>query len=414
MNNKLELTSFEHLDLRLAMLVSNQNRLSGSLEILRPPDSNQDFRSHVETSHRIIVEIQRLFESSFEQPWSSKDTDLNGPGQQLKDLGWMEELQTALNKAAVLADSLRQLPSVSWQQFESFGFFLCHWVASFRESDRYASTWWRQQHENRIRPLRGYLQSVVDDLSLQAQLEEVVGQLLYVLSLIRYSQQSLENCQDRQQLILMMVRCNECAQGVLAQMEDLRQAARASRTDLREALSWSSCALKLDIRRVLKSDLHHLDAEVNSNTCYDRLDRAIGILLNGFDHTVRHLLNSFDPTFDGDGLLGDLQEQYRKACLLRKGLQSLRVAVEGVEKSPSGNALSSLQQAIQGFTGQAFTSLYRRDRRVIEEFSHDVDASDPQEMAFKAHQFQTFLATLLGEVRNRNVFSQFEQPSFVS
>ncbi len=414
MSNPLELTSFEHLDLRLAMLVSNQMRLDGSLEILRPPDARQDYRPLVETSHNIIQEIQELLDSSFEKLSLPLDKRLNDQEQQLNNPDWMEELQTALNQAAVMADSLRRLPSVSQQQFESFGFFLCHWVTNFRKSNRYASTWWRQQHEKRIQPLQSSLHSVVEDRSLQAQLEEVFGQLLYVLCLIRYSQQLLKTCRDRQPLILMMVRCNECAQGVLAQMEELHQAASTRNADLKEALSWSSCALKLEVRRVLKGDLRHLDAEINSNSCYDRLDRAIGILLNGFDNTVRHLLNSFDPNFDGSRFLGDLREQYHKSCLLRDSLQNLKIAVEGVEESPSDKSLSSLRQSIQDFPEQAFASLYRRDQRVIEKFSRQVEASDPQGLGFKAHQFQSFLATLLIEVKNRSVFSHFEQPSYVS
>lgn len=407
MNDTLELTSFERLDLRLTMLLSNQKRLEGAQEILQPPDYNEDFSPHLETSHRIILEIQQLLEGSLESPQGLF-------GLHLPKLDWFEELRQALERAGLLAESLRRLPSVSLQQFESFGFFICHYVNSLRESNSYASTWLRQQHEKRIRPLQGSLQTITTDPSLQARLEEVFGQMLYVLCLIRHSQQALESCRDRQQLILMMVRCNECAQGALAQMEDLHRSAISSRADLGEILSWSSCALKLEVRRVLRSDLYHLDAEVNSNSCYERLDRAIGILLNGFDHTIRHLLSSVDPDFDGDQILGNLNDQYQNSCQLRDGLTSLKEAAKGVEESPSGKALDSLRQAIQDFTDQAFNSLYRRDRRVIEEFSRQVDATDPEEVAFKAHQFQTFLAALLGEVKNRNVFSRFEQPSMVA
>lgn len=393
MSNALELNSFEQLDLRLAMLVANQQRSEGAQGILQPLDSDQDYRPHLETTRRIIQEIQQVFESSAEEP--------------------PDELLQVLNRAAVLAESLRQLPSLSLQQFESFGFFICRWVKSFRESHRAASDWRRLSREERIRPLRGSFQAV-DDRSLQGRLEEVFGRLIYGLCLMRHSQQALETCQDRQQLILMMVRCNECAQGVLAEMEKLQRAAGASRTDLGEVLSWSSCALKLEVRRVLKGDLHHLDAEVNSDSCCERLDRAIGILLNGFDHTIRHLLNCFDPAFDGGGILGDLREQYREACRLREGLEALKEAVKKVEESPSQRTRARLRQAVQGFAGHAFPSLYLRDRRVIEEFAQQVEDSEQQELPAKAHQFQTFLSTLLGEVKNRSIFAQFEQQSFVA
>ncbi len=407
------LTFFEQLDLRLAMLVAHQNRIGAELEIVRPVDIGQDYRPQIETSSELLQQLRSLLDGYPEEIGSPtallESTDDVSAGA-FPQTG---EAAAALRKAENLADSLLQLPYLSADQFDSFGFFVCQWVRSYRTSPSYVRMRRESEHPQRVLPVRGSLQSIVRDRRLQKGLEDVFAQLLYVLSLIRHTQQVLD-ARPRQQLILMMVRCNECCQSLITKMEQLQHDTGSGCLDLKDMLSWSACALRIELNRVLKGDLHHIDAEPDRNDCYDRLDRATGILLNGFDQITRQMLSRFEPEFDGGGLLDDLRQKYVETCRLRDRLSGLQSLALQMERSPSTETYGRLLHGMKAFERNSVPLLYRRDRRLFEQFSRELRDIRLADYAFVSHRLQIFLSTLLTEVQHRNVLAHFEPAALAS
>lgn len=397
------LSSFEELELRLSMLLVHQRRLGTQSKILSSAPPDHDYRPQFEISLQILQQSRELFGDSRRTFDFSRFRNLERRAS-LSDR--VEEIVGALDNAETLAQSLLDLPRLSRDQFDSFGFFVCRWISGILESRDY-SAHQQQEREKRILPVQGDLRSAIEDRSVVGKLEDVFKQLLYVLSLIHYTQSFLDKPADREHLILMIVRCHECAQRVLGKMEKLREPVRQDHPELEEVLEWTSSALRFELSRVLRSDLRHLDAESSVNTCFDRLDRATGILSNGFDQTVRQLLQGVDPSLDGSGLLEDLRARFDEVSRLKGELEDLVEKARKLEKHPSSEALDSFKQGLDDMKEQSFHLLYRRDRRTFEEFLEEFETVDNQDSRFWVHRFQVFLATLLGEVGNRSVLVQF-------
>jgi hypothetical protein len=416
MSKSVERTLFERYELSLSLLRIHHQRLGIPSEILSPPEDHANYREQVRISRRLIRDLKNLsgwilaVHDGQEPVRRVRFGSLNGKQSAAQSsvslTRRVRQFDQAMTKAERRCDTLLSASYVSQREFDRLGLFVCRTVARLRCSQGYCGL---KRHSRRRDPaphrLRSSIQAAVRDRMAQKTIRRLCYRVIGLARLIEYAEITLRSQPDRSLLTLLMVdsyyRCRE----LFLSFEDAKRFLDPE-SRLRQSLSFALSALRLEAGRSLKKELHHLDEEPEADRFYDRLERAIGILRNGLEQTLRQLLEAMGSPHQVRDLLDDPQQRrQQESDHLVDDLQQLRRLVQRLQESGPESHWDAFLQRLQLFKERSLYSLYHQDRQAVERFEEELRQCPPKARAFHSHRFQIFLTTLLAQVHNPDILT---------
>ncbi len=416
MKNNGELTLFERFDLSLSMLVSLHQRLGVPAEILRRAKPGADYRPQLCISKDLLREVRHycgLMEEVFSDERQFYQSESTHPDLEATAVdGAVRELRqfdSRVGKWHERAQSLLGLPSLSQEDFDEFGLAVDRGIHDFKKSECFEELKSHSSPERRLGPLRGVLRGRVRDRIIRQRLEEVLIQTLYVTDLIRHVLFLLFSNVSPARLTLISVHCYYECRSFFVRVDDLRRF--LPRGDiLYGSLEMAASALRMEATRALKRELLHLDAETDSDAFLVRVERALGIVHNGFENALRNIAQGLDPAFDIDRVLDDPRLKYQEASNLVTDVGRLQERTRQLEQVPSEKNSAAFRSSLDLFKENSVPALFGADRRAFRKFEEELQNSPPESMKFVLHRFEVYLSTLLAQIRNRGVLARTQRP----
>ncbi|MEE8586953.1 MAG: hypothetical protein V3T83_19095 [Acidobacteriota bacterium] len=416
MSKSVERTLFERYDLSQSLLRIHHQRLGIPSEIIAPPEDHANCREQVRISRRLIRDLKNL--SGWILAVHDEQTpvrpvqvgSLNGRSSTSSDTISLTRqvrcFDQALTKAEKRCDRLLSASYVGQRDFDRLGVFVCRAVARLHKSRSYSDL---RRHSRRSdqapRRLRGSIRAALKDRIVQRRIARLLCQVIGLARLIEYAEITLRSQPDRSLLTLLMVHSYYRFRRLFMEFEDVKRFLEPD-SRLRGTLSFAVSALRLEAGRSLKKELRHLDAEPEADLFYDRLERAIGILRNGLEQTLRQLLEGIGSSQQVRDLLDDPQQRRQQESVhLVEDLQLLRRLVQRLQDSGPESHWKAFLERLQLFKKRSLYSLYHQDRQAVERFEEELRRCPPEARAFHSHRFQIFLTTLLAQVHNPDVLT---------
>ena len=175
-----------------------------------------------------------------------------------------------------------------------------------------------------------------------------------------------------------------------------------------EVLDGMSFALRHEVKRVFEDDGEEssdYDSPVVMNA---KLGDRHRVLTNCLQQSIITLAQVFDPRLDGRQLFNNSKARLKQSLILCKDLWGLSNLVKRAERESSDITLSQVIHRIDAFRTTSLNYLMYRDWGQFDRLAREIDTAMLEQLdcAPILHKLSTYLETLLGQVKNRQVLAE--------
>ena len=172
--------------------------------------------------------------------------------------------------------------------------------------------------------------------------------------------------------------------------------------ELSETLDGIAFAINHDLQRVFENQQ---DENSTAEAVVGRLFRAHDLLTNCLQQSTISLAITFDRDLDGTKLFDNSDMRYRQSIRLCEDISKLLELVEACSGDREKPVFAQLSSRIELFRRESLEFLMYSDWPQFESFCEKIQITDAPELESVLHQFQCYLDTLFGQIRNRAVLA---------
>jgi hypothetical protein len=178
--------------------------------------------------------------------------------------------------------------------------------------------------------------------------------------------------------------------------------------NLFEVLDGMSFALRHEVKRVFEDDGEEspdYDSPVVMNA---KLGDRHRVLTNCLQQSIITLAQVFDPRLDGRQLFNNSKARLKQSLILCKDLWGLTNLVRRAERESSDSTLNQVIHRIDTFRTTSLNYLMYRDWGQFDRLARELDTAVREQLDCgpTLHKLSTYLDTLLGQVKNRQVLAE--------
>jgi hypothetical protein len=172
--------------------------------------------------------------------------------------------------------------------------------------------------------------------------------------------------------------------------------------ELSETLDGIAFAINHDLQRVFENQQ---DENSPDEAVVGQLFRAHDLLTNCLQQSTISLAITFDRDLDGTKLFDNSDMRYRQSIRLCEDISKLLELVEACSGSREEPAFARLSSRVELFRRESLEFLMYSDWPQFEAFCEKIQMTEGAELESVLHQFQCYLDTLFGQIRNRAVLA---------
>ena len=160
----------------------------------------------------------------------------------------------------------------------------------------------------------------------------------------------------------------------------------------------------MELKKVFQKELVDFAGLSEREVIYIRMEDSHGILKEAFQQGIVTLLQSFDGSLQGREVFPDFVTKREQSRRLLGDLVGLHATVGAMARAGDFEALFKVTRRIEQFEQSSLRLLMYKDWNDFETFQGEFRACrNLKNFQFVVHRFETFLATLIEEVRKRSV-----------
>jgi hypothetical protein len=319
-------------------------------------------------------------------------------------------LREALDDVHVVLCELVQLPRVPLASFAAVGRLI---VREVRRSDLLALLL-----DKKFKPIHDRISNpaIVEAIRKASPRERkhVALVFLELIRLVRYleyaSPERLREA-DRKHAVLVFSLVTAEARQLMAWLDRAVLPTLERETPLAQIYDAFVYSIPMELRKVVNTELLDLAASRQVESVKARVENSHGILRDCFQQSVVQLVQVFEPAVRGEEIFPGFSEKLEQSVRLRDGLARLVLAVRRFRKAQDAPGAEGLREEMARFYDGSMRYLMYRDWVGYEGFFIEVlKCSNLAALEPIAHRLETFLVTLLREVRKRSVLQDVPSP----
>ena len=172
--------------------------------------------------------------------------------------------------------------------------------------------------------------------------------------------------------------------------------------ELSETLDGIAFAIDHDLQRVFEE---RQGEDAGAQVVVGQLFRAHDLLTNCLQQSTISLAITFDSGLDGTQLFDNSDMRYRQSIQLCEDISKLLELVEACSGNREEPAFAKLSARVEQFRSESLEYLMYSDWPQFESFCEKIRLTETPELESVLHQFQCYLDTLFGQIRNRAVLA---------
>jgi hypothetical protein len=381
-----------------------QEDVRTSLEIIRDLKQMAQAISDRESAHASETESYMIFLGEEIAPSQDSGACTGAAGSLVKFVDALSRIETVMR-------SFLRLPDITPGEFEAAGFILEEQIKALRENSAFLQLRDRYFHWQACSEIEAMVAETVADPVCRKRLTRMFLNAMYFVALVAYLRRGMSRGFRLPRIILLLTHAYLSLRNLLTHMEDTSRHLDAENPELAESLRGSRMTMQMDLGKVFKIELQNLEQEGTVEAVHARLERASGLMENAVRGCIDHLAGLIHPKLR---LLAEEPSRLRDALKLLTDLHELHRVVQQGSDPLTASEYQNIRRAILRFRESSWKNLFASDRRPFDQLALELEYSEPQSRSFVVHQFQVFLATVIGQVQNRTVFTDQKTESLTA
>ncbi len=409
----LRLNLFEEFELWLESLVAYCG-CAGQHLGKSEPDKEGNFRGELTAVAEVLGQLQELCPKIIEPETGkvsadhdSPFTDLEKTGRQglIQQYGDFFQFWEYLQRARLVGVSMCRHASLSLPEYRAYASLLSDQIAKYRSTEAHELLTRKYLFLKYQHLIQRDLVSSIEVDGVREELSRIFFEFLRILSYLDYFQNSIRRSFKYQRLIILLHFFQHSYRKLLKILEQSHRYLGYSLPHLSQEVTSVRFALKMEVKRIFKSELKDLEAQQKLGEIYSRMETALGLLVHLTQQSFMGLVRQLNPAFDEKSLFSELRDQQAEALRLVGDLNKLYKLTVKASGERDDAMFKQVVDAMDRFQEGSMRLLFFKYLEPIEEFGKELHQVDGEQQAFVLHRLEVFLSTLIGEVSKRAVLS---------